>query len=331
MVRKLTVQDIMQFYENQALAPSVSPEDSVFQKAMINTGLGTGVWNPIYGSQAWFNLNAEANWGGVLPKMNWDKSGYRTINAFPDTSIGSVSVSETGQLPTPTYPTINTVKMNPKIVTNTFMTTEIVEQLAKISQDDIYANLDTIRGFEAVNHAKLINLQTGQLAVGTSQVNSVSGASLLMLESIDRIVASYAEGTGIGLSGTTVPTLANCINPYSGAVDRHAGASSWDAYVISGSGTIGTSGAITDAVIRKLMQGVRVNGAFSNVFVTGYDTYADLQGLEVTGSPQPRPPSPGGDRVACDALASVPSVWPKLPVSLFRQVLSRMCGADCRE
>ncbi|MEM4104686.1 MAG: hypothetical protein QXF80_06810 [Thermoplasmatales archaeon] len=280
MARPLTFQDVMNFYESAVLTPQISPEDTVFMKAMINTGMGLGVWNPIYGAQAWYNLNAEANWFGIMPKMTWDKSGFRTINSFTRTPA-SMGISETGTLPTPTAPVINVIKLNPKIAVNTFMTTEITEQLAKMSQDDIYANLDVIRGFYAVEHAKLINMQIGSVAVGTSVATSNSGQNILTFESIDRIVSSYAEGSGIGLTGSTTPTLAQVINPYYGAIDRSQGPSSWDSFVLSPSGTFGTPAAITDEAIRKVIQGARMNGAFSNVFMTGYDTYADLQGLYV--------------------------------------------------
>jgi len=271
----------MNFYESQTLMPQISPEDTVFMKAMINTGMGLGVWNPIYGSQAWYNLNAESNWFGVMPKMAWDKSGFRVINSFTRTP-SSMAISETGTLPVPTAPQIQTIKLNPKIAVNTFMTTEITEQLARMSQDDIYANLDVIRGYYAVEHIKLVNEQIGSVTVGTSVATSNSGANILTFESIDRIVSSYAEGTAVGLSSTTSPTLAQVINPYYGAIDRSQGASAWDSVVLAPSGTIGTPAAVTDASIRKLIQSTRFNGAFSNVFMTGYNTYADLQGLYLT-------------------------------------------------
>jgi len=281
MARLLTFQDVMNFYESQTLMPQISPEDTVFMKAMINTGMGLGVWNPIYGAQAWYNLNAEANWFGIMPKMAWDKSGFRVITSFTRTP-SSMAISETGTLPVPTAPQIQTIKLNPKIAVNTFMTTEITEQLARMSQDDIYANLDVIRGYYAVEHIKLVNMQIGSVAVGTSVATSNSGANILTFESIDRIVSSYAEGTAVGLSATTSPTLAQVINPYYGAIDRSQGASAWDSVVLSPSGTIGVSAAVTDASIRQLIQKTRYNGAFSNVFMTGYNTYADLQGLYLT-------------------------------------------------
>ena len=278
--RVLTVQDLlMYFQQGNATQPNLSlGQYPSVAKAVINTGMGLGVWNPIYGAQAWYQLNTESNWFGVLPKFTWDKSGFRMIAGYTRTA-GSMGVSETATLPTPTIPTIDVVKINPKVNVNTFQTTQVVQKLASESMDDIYGNLDVIRQLYATEHVKLLNEQIGTTAVGTNQATSVSGAGILTFESIDRIVSSYAEGTGIGLSGTTSPTLAEAINPWNGAIDRSGGASVLDAYVVSASGTIGTAAAVSDSLLRKTIQGVRINGANSNVILTGYNTYANIQGL----------------------------------------------------
>ena len=276
--RVLTFQDLQMFYDAGALGPTVSPDDSVFNKTMINTGLGAGVWNPIFGAQAWYQLNTEANLFGMLPKLSWDKSGFRAIAAYTRTSA-SMGISETGALPTPTVPTIETIKLTPKNLVNTFETTNVMEQLAKTSQDDVFANLDAIRMFYATEHVKLLNQQLNALAVGTSAATSVDGSTILVFESIDRIVSSYAEGTGVGLTGTSTPTLAHVINPYAGAIDRSGGAGAFDAQVVSASGTFGVGAALTDNVLRTLIADCRTAGGYNNVMLTGYKTYAEMQGL----------------------------------------------------
>jgi len=276
--RVLTMQDVLTYFESNATQPSLSlgAYPSV-QKAIINTGMGLGTWNPIYGAQAWYQLNTESNWFSAMPKFTWDKSGFRTVLGYTRTAA-SMGISETQTLPTPTIPDIEVIKVNPKINMNTFMTTQVVQKLASESMDDIYGNLDVIRQFYATEHVKLLNEQIGTLAVGTGTSNSVSGAGILTFESIDRIVSSNAEGTAIGLSATTSPTLHDVISPWNGAVDRSS-PSLYDSYVVSAGGTIGTAGAITDETLRKTIQGVRTNGANTNVIITGYNTYADIQGL----------------------------------------------------
>jgi len=276
--RQLTFQDIMMWYRSQTIEPIINFEDDSIAKAMVNIGMGTGVWNPIYGSQAWYQLNTESNWFGIMPKLKWDKSGFRIITSFTRTA-SAMGIPETGALPTPTAPTIQIVKLVPKIMVNTFQTSQVTELLARNSMDDIYGNLDTIRQYYMTEHIKLSNEALSALAVGDSVSTSVSGAGLLTYESIDRIVSSYAEGTGVGLSSTTTPTLAQVINPWNGAIDRSQGPSALDAVVISASGTFGTPAPISDGLIRELIQNTRYNGAYSNVFVTGYNTYADIQGL----------------------------------------------------
>lgn len=283
--RNLTMQDIMTYFEGNAVQPSLSlGEYPSVQKAIINTGMGLGVWNPIYGAQAWYQLNTEANWFAAMPKFTWDKSGFRTINGFTRTA-SQMGISETATLPTPTVPTIQVIKINPKINMNTFMTTQVVQKLASESMDDIYGNLDVIRQFYATEHVKLLNEQIGTTAVGTSPSNSVSGSSILTFESIDRIVASYAEATAIGLSNTTTPTLGEVIDPWYGAINRSAGPSLFDSYVVASNGTAGAAPssptAISDNIIRTTIQGVRINGANTNVAVTGYNTYAEIQGLYI--------------------------------------------------
>ena len=276
----MTFQDVMQFYTTQSLVPQLGPTNDEFIKSMINTGMGTSVWNAIYGAQAFYQLNTESNWFGIMPKLAWDKSGFRVITSFvqPSSQLG---IAETGTLTVPEVPPISIVKVTPKIVQTPLEVTDIVEQLAKISQDDMYANLDTLRQYFGTMHIKNINENIATLAVGSNVATSVSGVNLLNVESIDRIISSYAEGSGVGLTNATSPTLASVINPWNGAIDRSGGASTFDSYVASASGEFGTLGALTDDLIRETLQGIRFNGGRTNAIVTGYDTYALIQGIYV--------------------------------------------------
>ena len=291
--RVLTFQDFQTYYEGNAAQPNFSlGEYPSIQKAIINTGQGLGVWNPIYGAQAWYQLNTEANWFAAMPKLTWDKSGFRTINGYTRTA-STMAISETGTLPTPTIPTIQVVKITPKIAINTFETSQVTQMLATESMDDIYGNLDVIRNFYATEHVKLINEQIGQKAIGTTAATSVSGAGRLQFESIDRIVSSYAEGVAAGLSSTSNPTLGNVLNPWLGAINRANGASIYDAYVVSGTTAMEnndkgvftvasdtfTPAPLTVASLLNTIQGAKVNGSNANVVVTGYKTYAAIANL----------------------------------------------------
>ncbi|MEM0142557.1 MAG: hypothetical protein QXL94_01185 [Candidatus Parvarchaeum sp.] len=292
--RVLTFQDVLTYYEGNAAQPNFSlGEYPSIQKAMINTGQGIGVWNPIYGAQAWYMLNTESNWFAAMPKLMWDKSGFRTINGYTRTA-STMAISETGSLPTPTIPNINVIKITPMIAVNTFETSQVTQQLASESMDDIYGNLDVIRNFYATEHIKLLNEQIGQKAVGTSPATSVSGAGRLQFESIDRIVSSYPEAVAAGLSSTTTPTLNNVINPWLGALPgKGQGPGVYDAYVVSGSTALesndkGVFTAVSDTLtpaplsidtLNETIQGAAINGSNSNVVMTGYRTYAQIVNL----------------------------------------------------
>ena len=41
----------------------------------------TGANNPIFGAQAFSQLNQEANAFGVIPKLAWTRSGWRIVSA----------------------------------------------------------------------------------------------------------------------------------------------------------------------------------------------------------------------------------------------------------
>jgi hypothetical protein len=291
--RVLTYQDFLTYYEGNAAQPNLSlGEYPSIQKAIINTGQGLGVWNPIYGAQAWYQLNTEANWFAAMPKLLWDKSGYRTINGYTRTA-STMAISETGTLPTPTIPTIQVVKITPKIAINTFETSQVTQMLASESMDDIYGSLDVIRNFYATEHVKLINEQIGQKAIGTTAATSVSGAGRLQFESIDRIIASNAEGVAAGLSATSTPTIGNVLNPWLGAINRADGASIYDAYVVSGStamtsndkgvftnvSTAFTPAPLSVPTLLNTIQGAKINGSNANVAVTGYKTYAGIANM----------------------------------------------------
>ncbi len=292
--RALTFQDILTYYEGNAAQPNFSlGEYPSIQKAIINTGQGLGVWNPIYGSQAWYQLNTEANWFSAMPKLTWDKSGFRTIQGYTRTA-STMAISETSSLPTPTIPNINVIKITPKIAINTFETSQVAQQLASESMDDIYGNLDVIRNFYATEHVKLLNEQIGQKAVGTTVATSVSGSGRLQFESIDRIISSYPEAIAAGLSATTTPTINQVINPWLGALpQRGQGPSVYDAFVVSGSTAMekndkGTFTAVSDtftpaniavSTLLSTIQGAAINGSNANVVMTGYNTYAKVTNL----------------------------------------------------
>lgn len=258
-MRQIRAIDLELFYAGEAGHPFLDPYE--FREVMktagtVSTGIGTAVYNPIYGAQVWTQLNLEANLFGILPKVTWPRSGWRVITALANT-LGTGGIAETDAIPAEAYPSITTVKTAPKQVAHSFAVTDIVQALSELGADDVWGNIDEIRTHFGFEHRRHINAMLGT-DVDTPASNN--------FESIDRVVSGYSEST---LTSATTD-----VDIY--GLDRHTAASWADAVVLHNSGT---DRALTDDLIRQLIQTVRQNGANSNVFVTGYDTYREIQGL----------------------------------------------------
>ena len=278
--RILTNQDLELFYAGQAGHPFLNIDDVInirkdASNGIIDTTFNTPVWNRIYGAEVWAQLNMEANAFGALPKLTWNRSGWRIISDFAWNKLTNgyqdYAIAETGELPNPVYPDIQTVKIKPKVVVTDFEVSDVLEGLAEVSDDDIFGTVDNLRAFYGNEHRKAINKMLLFKAIGNDNASSVASAGY-MIESIDRIVSGYSESQLNG--GTAGNEVGAAVDVY--GIDRHSAASWADAYVNHNNGT---PRDLTDELIRDSIQDVRTNGGNTTVMITGYDTYAKLQGL----------------------------------------------------
>ena len=260
----LTVYDLEMFYRGLTGHPFVALTDILdIAKAVgeVSTAVGTAVYNQVYGALVWTQLNQEANAFGMLPKTTWVRSGWRVKKAFA-TSEDNIGIAETGTLPEAVRPEIDIVRASPKVETVTFEVSDVVEALATMSVDDIWGSVNQVRAEMGVEFAKYLNRQL-------LKKNTEAEGAGYKLESIDRIVGSYDEKVNCAGTGT--------VNIYN--LDRDSGASWADAVVLHNSGT---NRELTDALIRELLMETKAKGANTNVLLTGYDTYAKIQGIYTT-------------------------------------------------
>jgi hypothetical protein len=234
----------------------------------------TGVYNAIYGAQAWVNLNMEANTFGVLPKIPWNRSGWRLITAR-STTLGSQGTSEAGALPASIKPTFVEASCKPKTIPTVFEVSEVQEYLATQGGDDAIAQMADMRTYMATEHKEEINVE---LNVQNGTTANVS------FESIDRIIGNYAELNTCTENDESTPYTAGDMDPYGSAAtsawnDRDAGASTGvDAYVSSNASTVRS---LTDSILQTVLQNTLANGANPNgqFWQTGYDTWATINQL----------------------------------------------------
>ena len=215
----------------------------------------TGVYNAVYGAFAFSQLNNEANAFAVLPKMPWEKSGWRVLTADAGAAADG-GLAENGNLPDTTKPTLAEVSTKPKQVTHTFDVSFMQEGLVN-SGDDALGDMDFLRGYFATKHSKAINQQ---LLVDGDTLAGVN------FESIDRVTASAALATAMSWTAGDEDIY---------GIDRSANA--WaDAVVSHNSGTDRT---LVDSLIRDTLATLENNGARTNVMLTGNDTKWRIFGL----------------------------------------------------
>jgi hypothetical protein len=242
-----------------------------------------GNYNPLFGAMAWANFNLEANIFAALPKYVWDFSGWRifstkapkhaAVNNELDPLGGTV---EGGAIAAdPIKPVVEEVTVKPKTLQYVFEASELLEQLVDNSRDDNYGSLAQQRVYASDQFKERVNEMLTAIPTDVAQTDA---NSRLNLESLDRIVASFAEYTFEAHA-----TVADNYNPWKGAngagIDR-ATDGTYDATVTSPSGTIGTADVLTDAVLRNVLADVRIAGGKEpTVMIGGQDTYSEVQSI----------------------------------------------------
>ena len=246
----------------------------VKEAGTVTTHLTPQYYNVMYGAQVWAQLNLEQNIFGIIPKTTWPRSGWRAISALSTGATATVT-TETGTIPGPNYPTVKVLRTKPKIVATSFEISEVMEELSARSADDIWAGLNQLRVWYGREFGKQINQLLGMEAVGSSssEVPALNPDSQIL--SLDQIVASSEEVSGV--YGATIPNQVRAnINIY--GLDRF-GADSWsNAVVIHNNGT---PTVLTDEMIQSLNTRTMIKGAnpAGRIWLTGPDTWAKINAL----------------------------------------------------
>jgi hypothetical protein len=232
---------------------------SLGQQYVQKTDYGTGtvgVYNATYGSACWAQLNTEANAFGIMPKYPWQRSGWRVITARP--SHTTYGVAEGGAIPDGVVFTHAELSTKPKQTVTPFNATDIQHYLASESLDDVFGAMEQLRPIFAVDHAEAINealLKTNDTVASNN------------FESLDRVCSSKSE-----IDGGGVGTNTDC-DIYGISRD---GSTTYDAYV-SHNSTVAR--ALTDELIRTVLNGIGNQGGYTKTIVTGWDTYSKTLGL----------------------------------------------------
>lgn len=247
-----TINDMMQQTYLEPFAGRFITEQDVEVAKAVATTATTGVYNAIYGQQAWIILNMEANAFGCLPKVPWTRSGWRVITARAD-FLTNAGVGEDGSLMSAVAPTIATLSTKPKTMHALFEVSQITHILASEKLDDTFYSMADARTYALTEHKEDLN----RALLG--DVTTVAGNNF---ESLDRVVSTKDEED----SCADVDAGDNDIY----GLDRDAN-TIYDAYVAHNSDT---DREFTESLLMTAWRNVMTNGSNLTFFLTGWDTLA---------------------------------------------------------
>ncbi len=219
----------------------------------------TGIFNAIYGSMAFLQLNMEANAFAILPKYPWQHSGFRAITADAG-SAAAGGTSEGGAVPDTIKPTYAEIDVPVKEVSHAFDVSFRQEGL--VGKDDAFGTMEQLRPYFASLHAKRINEQL------LADVDTVIDEAK-PFESIDRVTATTAGATaGLYTAGDE--------DIY--GIDRTS--NSWADAVLSHNSTVDR--VLSLQLVEDTLATLENNGARTNVVLTKPDTKWRLISLAQT-------------------------------------------------
>lgn len=219
----------------------------------------TGVYNPVFGADVWSQLNTEANVFGALPKYPWIKSGWRASTARGTSGSGG-GVAEDGDLPATVKTTKQEISTKPKSIAHNFGNSDIQEILAKESQDDNIGDMEMLKAEMGDLHKEDCNIWL---------MKNVATAAGDNFESIDRVCSSAAEATNCGDVSVTDGDIYTTIDRSSDTAH--------DATVLENADS---DRALSSDLWRSLHATLLEKGAKPSFWLTGYDTNAEIQGIE---------------------------------------------------
>ena len=226
----------------------------------------TGAYTAVHGFEAFEQIIQEQNLFGMMRKSVYNLGGYRALTAAGATSGGGVA--ENAAIPDTIKPTLQNVNVPIKEFAISFSTSMRNEFLSQ-TQNDVWRQYNggggsamaALRAYFTKEAGKLVNRQL----LGDN--DTLAGNNF---ESIDRIIGSYSEITGVGQT-------AGDLDIY--GIDRDAAASWADSYVNHNSATDRdlTVSQIKDVLANARKHWINPNNKSNKVWLTGYDTQTRIE------------------------------------------------------
>ena len=264
-----TIQDLMDFvyrggkYTGYGFSPNSM---NFFGKAddpyITST---TGVFNTVFGSFAWSQLNLESNALGAIPKIPWIHSGWRAITARPEASGGGQSETASTLPDSNKYDQVE-ISTNPKIISHV-TESGIIQSFLATTKDDSFGTMAQTRPLLASRHREMMNVAL------MANYNDAASSAVTQLDSIDRVTASSTERVNAG-------ETADREDIYS--LDRSA-SNIHNATVVAGTTeNSNIDRALTETLLSDWRGDIKDDGGTTTFYLTGHDTMGTIEKLYST-------------------------------------------------
>ena len=141
-MNKINLFELITYYRNPTLEAQFA-FDTIMKSAGAVTSSTANVWNKVFGAVLWNQIPLIAPSFGVLPTVEWERSGIRVITDFMASISAGIPTSE-GAVPASVKPDIITMSVDPKEYTLTQNITDVILALSNTA-DDVGVNAVSLR------------------------------------------------------------------------------------------------------------------------------------------------------------------------------------------
>jgi hypothetical protein len=141
-MNKINLFDLITYYHNPTLESQFTL-DTIMKSAGAVTTATAGVWNKVFGAVLWNQIPLSAPTFGILPTVEWERSGIRVVHDFMASVADGIPTSE-GAVPPSVRPDIITMSVDPKEYVLTQDITDVIQALSNTA-DDVGINFISMR------------------------------------------------------------------------------------------------------------------------------------------------------------------------------------------
>jgi hypothetical protein len=141
-MNKINLFDLITYYRNPTLESQFALTDIMKSAGAVTSGTAN-VWNKVFGAVLWNQVALKAPTFGVLPTVEWERSGVRVVNQYMASVSDGIPTDETA-VPSSVKPDILTMSVDPLPYVLVSDVSDVVQALSQTA-DDVGINQISLR------------------------------------------------------------------------------------------------------------------------------------------------------------------------------------------